>query len=214
LNGFITFTTIGIQVNYGEHGGKQMNYNDFQWTISTQYDVTEDGIQIYAPAKTDYFVNPIDGKVLADAPFFYKEVEGDFVLRARVSHDFVSTYDACVLLALDHDKLWAKACFEFTDLCTHSVVTVMTNEKSDDANGVNVDGNEIWLQMSRKDNIFAIHYSYDGKEYKMARICHLPMQNKIKVGLEAQSPTGNGGMRKFADVSLELRSPADIRSGN
>lgn len=190
-----------------------MNYEEFQWTINTQYEVTEDGIQIYAPKKTDYFVNPADGKVKADAPFFYKEVEGDFILRAKVSHDFISTYDACVLLALDNEKLWAKACFEYTDLGTNSVVTVMTNERSDDANGVNVDGNEIWLQMSRKDDLFAIHYSYDGQDYMMARLCHLPMQKKIKVGLEAQSPIGDGGIRKFADVSLDLRGPADIRKG-
>ncbi|ABX41809.1 DUF1349 domain-containing protein [Lachnoclostridium phytofermentans] len=191
-----------------------MNYNDFQWTIETQYEVVEDGIHIYAPAKTDYFVNPADGKVVTDAPFFYKEVEGDFVLRAKVSHDFVSTYDACVLLALENEKLWAKACFEYTDLGTHSVVTVMTNERSDDANGVDVDGDEVWLQLSRKDNLFAIHYSQDGKEFKMARLCNLPMQKKIKVGLEAQSPTGDGGSRRFSNVSLELRSLEDIRKGN
>lgn len=190
-----------------------MNFDDFRWTIETEYRVDEDGIQIYAPAKTDYFVNPIDDSVRADAPFFYKEVEGDFILKAKVSHDFVSIYDACVLLALDNDKLWAKACFEYTDLETHAVVTVMTNEKSDDANGIDVEGNEIWLQLSRKDNVFAIHYSFDGKKFMMARLAYLPMQKKIKVGLEAQSPTGDGGIRNFSNVSLELRSPEDIRQG-
>ena len=39
------------------------------------------------------------------------------------------------------------------------------------------------------------------------------MSKKIKVGLEAQSPTGKGGMRRFDNVSLELRSPLDIRKG-
>lgn len=190
-----------------------MDFKDFKWTVDTKYELLDNGIEIFAPAKTDYFVNPIDGSVKANAPFFYKEVEGDFILRAKVSLDFISTYDACVLLALEHEKLWAKACFEYTDLGTHSVVTVMTNEKSDDANGINIDGNEIWLQMSRKDNVFAIHYSLDGKEFQMSRLAYLPMQKKIKVGLEAQSPTGKGGMRKFEEVSLELRSPIDIRKG-
>jgi regulation of enolase protein 1 (concanavalin A-like superfamily) len=190
-----------------------MDYKDFNWINETKYEETEDGIQVYAPADTDYFVNPIDGNVKANAPFFYKEVDGDFILRAKVSHDFISTYDACVLLALENDKLWAKACFEYTDLGTNAVVTVMTNEKSDDANGINIEGNEIWLQMSRKDNVFAIHYSLDGKEFMMSRLSYLPMQKKIKVGLEAQSPTGKGGMRKFTDVSLEIRSPLDIRKG-
>ncbi len=73
----------------------------------------DNGIIAYAPADTDYFVNPVDGQAKANA-----------------------------------------------------VVTVMTNEKSDDANGINVDTNEIWLQMARKDNAFAIHYSLDGKEIK------------------------------------------------
>ena len=190
-----------------------MNFKDFKWTVETKYEETESGIHIYAPGETDYFVNPVDGEVKANAPFFYKEVEGDFILKAKVSLDFVSIYDACVLLALDHNKLWAKACFEYTDFGTNAVVTVMTNEKSDDANGVNVEGNEIWLQMSRKDDVFAIHYSLDGEEFIMARLAHLPMQKKIKVGLEAQSPTGSGGLRKFENVSLELQGPSDIRKG-
>ncbi|NLJ96408.1 MAG: DUF1349 domain-containing protein [Clostridiales bacterium] len=190
-----------------------MNFNDYEWTIEAKHEIKENGIDIYAPANTDYFVNPVDGKVIADAPFFYKEVEGDFIFKARMSHDFVSTFDACVLLALAHDKLWAKACFEYTDFGTNAVVTVMTNERSDDANGINVDSKEIWLQIARKDNVFAIHYSFDGEEFIMARLAHLPMPKKIKVGIEAQSPTGQGGNRRFRDVSLEMRSPVDIRMG-
>ncbi|HZK35187.1 MAG TPA: DUF1349 domain-containing protein [Bacillota bacterium] len=188
-------------------------FTDFKWTVETDHKIKDGVIEILAPGQTDYFVNPIDDSVKANAPFFYKEVEGDFILRARVSLDFVSTYDACVLLALENDKLWAKACFEYTDLGTNSVVTVMTNGKSDDANGVDVEGNEIWLQMSRQDNIFAIHYSLDGDKFLMSRLSHLPMGRKIKVGLEAQSPTGNGGIRKFSNITLEERSPLNIREG-
>ena len=47
----------------------------------------------------------------------------------------------------------------------------------------------------------------------MSRLAHLPMSKKIKVGLEAQSPTGKGGLRKFDNVLLELKGPADIRKG-
>ena len=190
-----------------------MDFKDFKWTNATEFEEIANGISIYAPAETDYFVNPVDGEVKANAPFFYKEVEGDFILKAKVRLDFESIYDASVLLALDHDELWAKACFEYTDFGTKSVVTVMTNEKSDDANGVNVDVNEIWLQMSRKDDVFAIHYSLDGQDFIMSRLASLPMQKKIKVGLEAQSPTGHGGQRIFEHVSLEQKSPSDIRAG-
>ncbi|WP_342415175.1 DUF1349 domain-containing protein [Paenibacillus sp. FSL R10-2782] len=191
-----------------------MDFKDFQWVNGAQHNVTEDGIEIFAPKGSEYFVHPGNGDVNTSAPFFYQWVEGDFVLRARVSLAFVSTFDAGVLLAVDHDNLWAKACFERTDFDTHSVVTVMTNGLSDDANGYNVEGQEVWLQLARKDDIFATHYSLDGERYIMARLCNLPMQKRIKVGLEAQSPIGEGALIHFKDVSLELRGLEDIRGGN
>ena len=190
-----------------------MDFTNFKWLNETNYEITESGIEIYAPGNTDYFVNPVNGKVTANAPFFYKEVKGDFILKAKIALNFESFFDAGVLLAHDHDTLWAKACFEYTDFDTHAVVTVMTNEKSDDANGVNVDTDEIWLQLSRKDDVFAIHYSLDGEEFIMARLAALPMSEKIKVGFEAQSPTGEGGKRIFENVSLQLEGPENIRAG-
>lgn len=191
-----------------------MDFSGFAWKNEARFCELETGIQIYAPAETDYFVNPADGAIKADAPFFYEEVEGDFVLRAKVSHDFTSTYDACVLLAYEHETLWAKACFEYTDFQTHAVVTVMTNGRSDDANGANIEGNEVWLQLVRKGDVFAVHYSLDGQNFIMARICTLPMARRIQVGLVAQSPIGKGGERRFQEVSLERRTLSDIRSGN
>ncbi len=190
-----------------------MDYSNFKWNMDTESTSDENGIHIYAREKTNYFVNPIDGSVETYAPFFYQEVEGDFVLRSKVSHDFTDVYDACILLAFENEHLWAKACFEYTDIGTHSVVTVMTNQTSDDANGVNIEGNQVWLQLARKDNVFAVHYSLDGENYKMARICSLPMQKKIQVGLAAQSPVGKGGVCHFEDVVLEQRTLCDIRGG-
>ena len=163
---------------------------------------------------TDYFVNPETGEVTANAPFFYEEVSGDFVLRAKVSLDFESAYDACVLLALDNERLWAKACFEMSDFGVPLIVSVMTNGLSDDANGIGVDGTEAWLQLSRKGNVFAVHYSLDGKEFRMARLAYLPMSSTIKIGFEAQSPSGSGGVRNFSDIDFRKVSLSNIRNGN
>lgn len=156
----------------------------------------------------------MDHNVTTSAPFLYQEITGDFVFRAKVHHDFISTYDACVLLAYDHETLWAKACFEFSDLGTHSIVSVMTNGVSDDANGVSIEDNSVWLQIARKDDIFAIHYSLDGNKFQMARLTKLPMQKTIKVGFEAQSPMGEGGLRYFQHILLEPITLDDIRDGN
>ena len=171
-------------------------------------------LKAFATPNSNLFVDPGNDFVSADAPFFYEEVTGDFVLRARVSHEFVSTYDACVLLAYENDRLWAKACFEYTDFGTHSVVSVMTNGRSDDANSVDIDGNEVWLQLARCGNLFGIHYSTDGKEYRMARLANLPMGETIKVGLVPQSPMGSGGDRYFRDIELKKITLKNIRNGN
>lgn len=195
-------------------GVSKMDFNNFKWLTKAEYKVSNNGICIYAPAHTNYFIDPTNGIVDNNMPFFYEEVEGDFVFKAKVSHEFISTYDACVLFAYDNEKLSAKACFEYTDLNTHSVVSVITNEKSDDANGIDVNGNELWLQLARKENVFAIHYSLDGIKFRMSRICSLPMKKKIKVGLAAQSPMGEEKMMKFEEISLEEKSLLNIREGN
>lgn len=191
-----------------------MRYENLKWLSESQYELTEKGIKMYAPTGSDYFVDPVSDQVNANAPLLYQEVTGDFVLRAKVHHDFVSTYDACVLMALENERLWAKACFEYSDFNTHSIVSVMTNQKSDDANHAVIEGDTVYLQLARKGNVFAIHYSIDGTTYQMARLTYLPMGSTIKVGFEAQSPAGSGGMRYFEEISLELKTLEDIRNGN
>lgn len=95
-----------------------------------------------------------------------------------------------------------KAAFEKSDFGTNAVVSVVTHGVSDDANGCNIDADSVWLQVARAGNNFAIHYSLDGEKFDMVRIFHLPAEQTVKVGLEAQSPTGEGGYRYYSDLSL------------
>lgn len=80
---------------------------------------------------------------------------------------------------------WAKACFEHTDFGTHAVVSVVT----------------------------AFHYSVDGENFYMMRQFHLPVEQIIKVGLLAQVPIGNGGLRIYENLSIEQRTVKNIRAG-
>lgn len=180
---------------------------------TTSYNVINDIITLQAGAKTDFFVSPFNGEEIASAAFLYEEVCGDFTLKAYVKHDFSSVYDACTLLAYDASNRWAKACFEYSDFHTNTVVSVMTNMYSDDANGVNIDGKGIWLQLSRKENVFAVHYSYDDVTYDMVRLTRIPMSETLKVGFSAQSPLGEGGEFMFQHYELKYETPQDIRKG-
>lgn len=187
--------------------------NNFKWMHSSEMKETQNGLVITATPNSNCFVNPETGNTIFNAPFYYQDIDGDFVFQAKVGLEFITTYDAGVLLAYDNNALWAKACFEFTDLNTHAVVTVMTNGYSDDANCINVKENQVWLRLSRKGDVFAVHYSLDGEAFFMARLARLPMQKTIKVGIVAQSPLGQGGDRNFEFLSLELKTPIDIRTG-
>lgn len=191
-----------------------------QWINPSTWREENGKLIITAPANTDYFRNPgqraqegITPESYANAPFGYNEVTGDFVLRAKVSHDFKDVYDACVLMIMQDEQVWAKACFELTDFGTHAVVSVVTNQLSDDANGCNIEGNSVWLQACRVGDAFAFHYSLDGKTFYMMRYFTIPVGKTVKVGLLAQAPQGKGGERVFEHVTLEQRTVGNIRVG-
>ena len=128
----------------------------FQWMNPSELRREADAYILYAPPGTDFFYN--NGSVneegitpgsMHNAPFYYTEIAGDFVLRVKVRHAFQDMYDSASLMVMADMDNWAKACFELTDFGTHAVVSVVTrNGESDDANGCNVGGNSVWLQIS------------------------------------------------------------------
>ncbi|WP_037288315.1 DUF1349 domain-containing protein [Saccharibacillus sacchari] len=196
------------------------DFKDFRWLNESRAEFEGDKLTIYAPEKSDFFCNNgavsdegITPESLTNAPFFYKEVTGNFVMRARVQVDFKDVYDAACLMVMDNLDVWGKFCFEFTDFDTHAVVSVVTNHTSDDANGSNIEGDSVWMQVARVGQSFAFHYSLDGKQFFMVRFFNLPVGETIKAGFEAQAPTGTGGDRVYSDFSLEQRTVKNIRVG-
>lgn len=178
-----------------------------------KYEIKGNQLIMEAEPKTDFFVNPIDGSVAANAQFVYEEMTGDFVCKAKISLEHKAMFDAGVLFAMADETHWAKACFELGDYGFKSVCTVMTDGLSDDCNNVTVEGSEIWLQLSRTGNAFAVHYSLDGEKFYMARLCSMTFGPVMKVGFVAQSPTGEGGTRTFTDFSVESRTLENPRLG-
>ena len=195
-----------------------MDMKNWKWLNESQI-IHEGGeVVIHAPAKTDWFNNPVpvDGVLsapVANAPFFYTEVTGDFVFRAKVRPNFKTVYDACALMVIQDEKLWTKAAFEKSDFGTTAAVCVVTNGVSDDANGCNIAQDEAWLQIVRVGDVFCTHYSLDGETFYMVRLFHLPVEKTVKVGIEAQSPAGEGGLRFYSEISLENRTVKNLRAG-
>jgi hypothetical protein len=169
---------------------------------------------IVAPAKSDFFVDPKSGIAKANAPFHFEKVSGDFCAQVWVKPAFGEIYDAGGIFVFDSPSKWIKLEFEMTDLGYPSVVSVVTADTSDDANGEKLEDVErIKLQVARCGDLWALHYSLDGESWKMVRYFRLKMNDLLHVGIEAQSPVGQGCSVSFYDFSLNEAAPADMRKG-
>ena len=195
-----------------------MDFNSFKWLNKSEFTVEGDKITITAPASSDFFNNPVPENGAfktpqGNAPFFYTDVEGDFIIRVKVKPNFQLIYDAACIMVIQDENLWIKAAYEKSDFDTTAVVSVVTNKVSDDANGCNLTADSIWLQVARVGCNFAVHYSLDGEKFDMVRLCMLPMESTVKVGIEAQCPMGQGGSREYSGLSIEKRSISNLRAG-
>ena len=188
-----------------------MNLKEFSWMNESELRMENGSFHIKSTPNSDFICSPTQGDVIANAPFLFKEVEGDFLISACVKPTFRSTYDACAILVYANDKHWLKAAFEYTDLGTNSIVTVATDNYSDDANGVDIEGDCVYLQIIRQGNVFACHYSTNGIDYKMARILRMDVPSAMKIGVAVQSPTGEGQFMKFSNLIISQILPKDIR---
>jgi uncharacterized protein len=172
------------------------------------------GIRVLAPGKADFFRDPSGSHVNDAAPFLFAEVTGDFIARAHVRPIFKSTYDSGVILVRHDPQTWAKLCFESTDFGTTAAVSVVTDGLSDDANGADITQPDLWLQMARAGDVFALHYSLDGQTWRMVRYFKLAMPERVKAGIVAQCPSGEDGSTiDFLYFSIEERTAKNLRAG-
>ncbi|MCS7059812.1 MAG: DUF1349 domain-containing protein [Anaerolineae bacterium] len=175
--------------------------------------IPEGGLRVVTPAQTDYFQDPLGSHTKDSAPFLWMAVQGDFVAQAYVRPHFAHTWDAGALMVRYDQQHWAKLCYESTDLPSTAIVSVVTHGVSDDANGVDLTVPDVWLQIARVGNVFAMHYSLDRKQWRMVRLFALPVPHTLKVGLVAQCPVGPAATVDFLHFSIEHRAIKHLRAG-
>lgn len=174
-----------------------------------------------APGRSDLYVNP-GGAGSSDAASLLNAASllgtppaGDFQLSARVSVDFAAPFDAGVLLLWQDDERWAKLCFELSPAGEPMVVSVVTLGLSDDANAFVVGERSVWLRVARVDRVYAYHASTDGTTWRLVRVFSLgDAVAEHRLGLEVQSPTGDGCRVRFADVRFAEERLAELRDGS
>ena len=191
------------------------NLGDFKWLNEPKSFQIENGtLKVVAKKETDFFNNPEDMKKVSTAPLLFKEINGDFVAKALVRPDFTSLWNAVALMVhIDNDN-WIKFAFENSDATGKSIVSVVTKNVSDDANGVILnDQDQIWLKLVRKGNIFSMLWSINGRDFKMARLSAMPKIDSVKIGIEFQSPVGESAAHRIEYFKIEKITVQDLRKG-
>jgi uncharacterized protein len=171
-------------------------------------------IEIQAFEKTDFFIDKMNRIEKNNAPFAFEEMAGDFVISACVKPELKNNYDAGGIFIMDNEKKWIKLELEKTDLGHPSIVSVVTNEASDDCNGEKMEGTDrIYLQIIRRNDYWVFHHSIDGKIWKMNRYFWLEMRKTVKIGFEAQSPLGDGSKAIFSEIFIGNKEIENLRNG-
>ena len=176
-------------------------------------------LTLTAAARTDLFVDPAgaDPGPGPDAGRFVGlPPGGDFTLAAQVSVEFASMYDAGVLLVHAAERQWAKLCFEYSPQLRPTAVTVVTRGTSDDCNSFEVDGDTLWLRITRSGAAWAFHASTDGAWWRLLRYFALSSDPAeiVRVGFLAQSPTGEGCAATFDHITFGAGAPENLRDGS
>jgi regulation of enolase protein 1 (concanavalin A-like superfamily) len=191
------------------------NISDLRWLNEPKsFKLEQNSLTVVAEKGTDFFNNPEDGSIISTAPLLFKQIAGDFVAKALVRPDFSSMWNAVAIMVHIDSTHWIKFAFENSDATGQSVVSVVTKDLSDDANGVILaEQDMLWLKLIRKGNIYSMLWSQDDKTYKMARLTAMPSVDSLKIGIEAQCPVGESATHEIRYFNVEKKTVEDLRKG-
>ena len=196
------------------HGlnGKQIP-EGFAWLNEpTDWGFDPDGLTIVPEKETDFF-RPFQGTPRDNAALLYAEVAGDFTAVTRASARLAGFGDAAVLTVRASEVQWAKLCLERSPIGDVSAVSVVTNPYSDDSNNELLHEPECFLRITRKGDVFGMHFSLDGRVWRFVRTFGMIMPRTIMVGIHAQAPFVGGCRARFASLEIRPEPVRDFRSG-
>jgi len=211
----LSLTTITCYAQEGNSFAIEGISQKLSWVKSpAQWSYREKQLIITAGEKTDLFVDPQHAYTVVNSPKAVFIPDQHFLLSGEAEVNFIADYDAGVLVVYAGDDAWAKLCFEYSPQKKPFVVSVVNNGLSDDCNHIPIKGNKVYLRVAGLgNNIFAFHYSTDGKYWNMVRYFHLKTAKKIMVGFSSQSPTGVSCKTIFSEISYQPKKLKDIRNG-
>lgn len=169
-------------------------------------------LEIKAGEKTDMFRDPNATYNTNTAPILLFTPDADFVLSARIGHDFAQKWDGGALVLMSDDTHWVKFCFEKDYTGAKRVVSVVTNDISDDCNSVAYTSKAAYFKIAKAGNVITLYTSETGTDWLLVR--HLQFNTApVQVGFLAQSPTGSACTVTFSDIRYLNKKISDPYKG-
>lgn len=151
--------------------------------------------------ESDFFNSPTKKK--QDGTFKYTKVTKNFSLKATISVELVSLYDAGGLMVYENENRWLKLVVEKTSDNKINIVSMVTNTYSDDVIGESVSGDNLDLKIHYQDGFFDFSYAQKGQSARKHRKGFLNLGNIKKVGFISQSPKGIGTEVKINNIKYK-----------
>ena len=189
---------------------------ELSWTGSEGNAVYDNGVlTLRAKTGVDWTNDALGVSLQQDATGLVFPAPSEFALSSRVCVEGPrTTFDAGALaIWIDKDH-WAKICFEYSPQGEAMVVSVVTNDFSDDVNSATVADDAVYLRVSRIGPGWAFHHSADGISWKFVRLFRLHTDGGARVGFLAQAPMGGACVAHFADIILAKAAPLNLRDGS
>ena len=176
----------------------------FYWSNNpADWNVENGVLTIKSGERTDWYISPTDGKKSANSPIMLFPAPKDFWFSAKVTVDFKSQFDAGVLAVYADENNWVKFAFENSVDKKPSIVSVVTRDISDDCTGAAIEGNSVYLKISKSSQAIFLYFSSDGQRWKLARALKLGPEKPLYFGFSAQSPTGGGSTATFSEIHFK-----------
>lgn len=164
---------------------------------------------IVAGEKTDMFRDPNVTYNTDNAPKLLFEGDENFVFIASIEHAFASKWDGGALVIKQDSLHWIKFCFEKDYTGAKRVVSVVTNDISDDCNSEEMKSNKVFYKVAKAGNVITLYCSENGTHWFLIRHLQFDARKGFKIGFLAQSPTGEKCIVKFSNISYKTMKIKD-----
>lgn len=192
------------------------NYGVFTKSLNNpQVEQNGERLVIKTTAKTDYFNDPNGKLTNGNAPIIMRELDmtKPFTFTVKVKPNLIETYDAGVLYLFCNEYLWQKLCIEKDERKLNRVVSVRTENTSDDNNHDVITQESLYFKISSNSQAIGFYYSLDNVNWQLVKVHENKYPNKIYLGLSSQSPIGKGMTTEFSEFKFEQKSIKNFRLG-